>query len=126
MTIRIQKPKIRNHRNYMSIHRWIERHFEKSNTCEHCGKSNLYGRQIHWANIDHKYSKDRKDYLRLCPKCHLKFDMSIRKMRWKNKKSYNISQIIKLRESGLTYKKIGNMLGLTGTRIYQLYLSNKI
>ena len=59
---------------YVSKHMWISRKRGKPTVCEHCYRTNLKGRQIHWANIDHKYSRKLKDYLRLCAKCHGEFD----------------------------------------------------
>lgn len=59
---------------YCSKHSWVNRTFGKPSTCEHCDVSGLSGHNIHWANIDHKYSRNRKDWIRLCAKCHSVFD----------------------------------------------------
>jgi hypothetical protein len=45
--------------------------------CEHCGVENLRPRQYNWANVDHKYSRDPDDYIRLCVKCHRKYDYEL-------------------------------------------------
>ena len=42
--------------------------------CEMCGKSGLKGRQIQWANIDHKYRRVLDDYIHMCAKCHGEYD----------------------------------------------------
>jgi hypothetical protein len=60
---------------YYALHSWVERNLGKSDTCEHCGKSGLKGRQIHWANIDHKYKRNLTDWMRLCMQCHCKYDV---------------------------------------------------
>lgn len=59
---------------YQGIHSWVTHWKGKPNTCEKCGKTNLSERQIHWANIDHKYRRVLDDYIRLCAKCHGEYD----------------------------------------------------
>ena len=59
---------------YRGLHHWINRWLGKPKKCEHCGKDNLVGRQIHWANKSGKYLRDTTDWLRLCVKCHKKHD----------------------------------------------------
>ena len=63
--------------SYRSMHRWVVAHKGQPNTCEHCGKNNLSERQIHWANIDHKYRRCLEDYIRLCAKCHKTYDSKL-------------------------------------------------
>lgn len=59
---------------YLALHRWVQRYKGKPKICEHCGivESNTY--KIHWANKSHKYFRDLNDWLRLCAKCHKKYD----------------------------------------------------
>lgn len=59
---------------YSGLHMWVKKWLGKPKRCEHCGKAGLTGRKIHWANIDHKYKRDLKDWLRLCADCHKKYD----------------------------------------------------
>lgn len=59
-----------------SLHLWVEKWKGKTDTCENCGKSGLKGIQVQWANIDHKYRRVLDDYIRLCSKCHGKYDSS--------------------------------------------------
>ena len=54
------------------IHRWVEKVKGKPMKCEHCGDTEK-GKYA-WANIDHKYRRDMEDYIRLCYKCHKKYD----------------------------------------------------
>lgn len=61
---------------YYGLHMWIKRHFGTPTTCEFCGKSNLEGKQINWANKSHNYRREREDWLRLCARCHKNYDKS--------------------------------------------------
>jgi len=60
--------------SYRSMHRWVVRQKGQPTKCEHCKIDGLTGHKIHWANIDHKYKRNTDDYIRLCVKCHGKFD----------------------------------------------------
>lgn len=59
---------------YRGIHHWMEKILGKPNYCEHCKKENK--KKYEWANIDHKYKRKVSDYIRLCTKCHRKYDYS--------------------------------------------------
>lgn len=59
---------------YWGIHKWINRHYGQPKKCENCKKDNLVKRQIHWANISHKYKRDITDWIRLCQSCHRNYD----------------------------------------------------
>ena len=61
---------------YGALHDWVVKHRGKPSTCEHCGKSKLFGMRIHWANISGEYRRDLSDWFRLCVKCHSKYDHS--------------------------------------------------
>jgi len=63
---------------YRSIHRWVVRNLGRPNQCSKCKKIVL-GKGIHWANINHKYKRNLKDWIRLCVKCHRAFDKNKRK-----------------------------------------------
>lgn len=63
---------------YRTLHRWVEKHLGKPNVCEKCGTSNLNKKKIHWANKDHKYKRNLKDWLRLCSSCHKIYDLENR------------------------------------------------
>lgn len=58
---------------YNSIHSWIRDTFGKPNQCEHCYLF-FTGRKIEWANKSGEYKREREDWIRLCAKCHRKFD----------------------------------------------------
>lgn len=55
---------------YRALHTWVNNKLGKPDTCQNCGRDNLVGHQIHWANISGEYKRDLTDWLRLCPKCH--------------------------------------------------------
>lgn len=57
---------------YSGLHDWISYHYGKAIKCEHCGKTS--GR-IEWANKSHEYKRHRSDWLQLCKKCHVKYDI---------------------------------------------------
>ena len=59
---------------YSGLHKRIRQELGKPETCEHCGKSGLKGKQIHWANKSGKYLTLHTDWLRLCVSCHRKYD----------------------------------------------------
>jgi hypothetical protein len=62
---------------YSGLHKWVIKHLGRPGTCEKCGKTGLWGKQIHWANKDHKYKRKLKDWLRLCVKCHRQHDKNL-------------------------------------------------
>ena len=64
--------------SYTASHHWIARKRGKPHYCEHCKRSDLPHRSYNWANIDHKYNRNIKDYIRLCVRCHKKYDATIR------------------------------------------------
>lgn len=59
---------------YHGLHFWVRKHLGKPDACEHCGKSGLTGKKIHWANKSGKYLRKITDWLRLCVSCHKTFD----------------------------------------------------
>jgi hypothetical protein len=68
---------------YINLHNEIRKMLGTPDTCEHCNVNKLTGRQIHWANKSGKYLLDRSDWLRLCAKCHYKYD----KVDYKNERN---------------------------------------
>ena len=57
--------------SYSALHTWVHKHKPQSATCEHCHKV----KPLEAANISGKYLRDVNDYLWLCPRCHLYFDI---------------------------------------------------
>ena len=58
--------------SYSAIHYWIEGKLGNIKYCEHC--KSIKKKKYEWANIDHKYRRLLKDYIRLCTSCHRKYD----------------------------------------------------
>lgn len=57
---------------HSAIHNWLVRELGRPNKCEVCGTSEA--KRYEWSNIDHKYSRDLKDYKRMCQHCHVQYD----------------------------------------------------
>ena len=64
-----------------AIHRWVEKNLGKPEKCEYCKeiKAKIY----EWANISQKYKRELKDWIRLCRKCHAKFDYKRKVKKWR-------------------------------------------
>lgn len=71
--------------SYVSIHKWVRKWLGRPKKCEMCGKDNLTSEKIDWANKDHQYRRNLSDWLRLCKKCHRKYDIS--KNQWVRRKN---------------------------------------
>lgn len=59
---------------YIALHSWVNRTLGKATYCSNDSKH--FSKKYEWANIDHKYSRNVKDYKQLCPSCHRKLDMT--------------------------------------------------
>lgn len=57
---------------YRRLHKRIQRKYGTPKICEHCGRTDLVRYQ--WANKSGNYQENREDWIRLCPKCHYKYD----------------------------------------------------
>ena len=55
---------------YDAIHEWINRWLNKSKTCEKCNSE----KNVEWANKSGLYLRDFLDWMRLCKKCHTRYD----------------------------------------------------
>lgn len=75
-----------NNAGYRSIHEWLRRHFGKPIKCENLNciypRKDNKGRLMRqptrykWAKKEgREYTRDRNDYLQLCPSCHRKYDL---------------------------------------------------
>ncbi len=58
---------------YGGLHKWINKVLGKAKKCSKCGKEGT-GREIHWANKDHKYRRNVEDFIELCISCHGEYD----------------------------------------------------
>ena len=59
---------------YVATHTWIKNKLGSPQKCELCGSKNKGNRKYHWANKDHKYKRNIEDWMRLCVKCHARYD----------------------------------------------------
>ncbi len=60
--------------SYNAKHKWVEKRLGKPHKCSHCGRDDLKHRQYHWANVSRKYKRELSDWIRLCVRCHKKYD----------------------------------------------------
>lgn len=67
------------------LHKWVAQHLGRPKKCEMCG-STTQG-HYDWANKSHEYKRDLSDWIRLCRKCHRKYDNVSEQLRMKPKKS---------------------------------------
>lgn len=68
---------------YNSKHRWVQKHFKRTKTCEHCGitppERTNGASGTEWSNKSGKYDRnDRDDWQELCSKCHKFYDKAFR------------------------------------------------
>ena len=59
---------------YQTLHRWVNKELGKPEKCSKCGRDKLRGRKINWASKSRLYKWSLKDWIRLCIKCHAKYD----------------------------------------------------
>lgn len=59
---------------YDALHRWVSRMKGKAVKCKRCGKKKTTPKSVQWANKDHKYKRNLKDWISLCAKCHYYYD----------------------------------------------------
>ena len=63
------------------LHDWVKKNLGKPNICEHCKSEKE--KKYEWANKSQKYKRELSDWLRLCTKCHAKYDRKSRFPKWK-------------------------------------------
>lgn len=73
--------------SYKVLHKWVSRNYGIEMKCEDCGIDTL--KRYHWANLG-TYNRERKNWKRLCPKCHYKLDWGDKGN--PNSKKYQISK----------------------------------
>ncbi|MDD2657841.1 MAG: hypothetical protein PHD04_04265 [Candidatus Pacebacteria bacterium] len=59
--------------SYAGLHMKMQKKLGKPSKCDMC-KTTKDGAGYEWANKDHKYSEEPKDWMRVCKKCHEKYD----------------------------------------------------
>lgn len=59
---------------YVGLHTRIYKMLGRPDVCEFCKRKITNANKIHWANKNHKYKDTSGDWIRLCAKCHKKYD----------------------------------------------------
>ncbi len=57
---------------YSAVHKWMSKKSGQPRYCEHCKRTDQ--KKYEWANISKEYKRIVTDWLRLCTKCHRKYD----------------------------------------------------
>lgn len=57
---------------YFGLHAWINNKLGRPKQCENCGK--VKAKKFEWANKNHTYKRNLKDWVRLCVSCHRLYD----------------------------------------------------
>ncbi len=61
--------------SYSAFHKWMVAKYGRPKTCEMCNQEFEKTRVMHWAIIHGKgLTRERKNWLRVCVWCHLKYD----------------------------------------------------
>ena len=68
---------------YFGLHCWLRKTYGTPKYCDMC--KSITEKKYVWANISGKYKRDRDDFLRLCDKCHKKYDDVLNRS-WKTRK----------------------------------------
>lgn len=59
---------------YQALHCWIHKWYGKADKCQNKLCSYKNPKRYHWANLDHKYTRDIKTWAKLCCSCHYYYD----------------------------------------------------
>jgi len=62
---------------YQALHTWIRKKLGSPKVCSMCNTTS--SKKYEWANKSKTYSRNLKDWIRLCTKCHRIFDDSLPK-----------------------------------------------
>lgn len=63
---------------YGGVHAWVRKNLGTPNKCENC---KIIEGKFEWANKDHNYKRVLTDWIRLCPKCHRRYDRDVLKIK---------------------------------------------
>jgi hypothetical protein len=61
--------------SYSALHTWLRNQLGTPRLCGHCGSTEA--KAYDWASISKEYRRDLTDWIRLCRKCHIKYDGTI-------------------------------------------------
>ena len=65
--------------SYSGLHKWVRRKLGTPRYCEHCKSRDE--KAYDWAHKTHIYKRNLNDWIRLCRKCHKKYDRDILKVK---------------------------------------------
>lgn len=78
-----------------ALHEWVKKNLGRPMKCEHCNTTTA--KKFEWANKSQEYKRELSDWLRLCTKCHAKYDYSTRLPKWRATMSakfgWNVSEV---------------------------------
>lgn len=63
-----------------ALHNWVIKNLGRPMKCEHC--KTIKAKKFEWANKSQKYRRELDDWIRLCTKCHAKYDYPTRHPKW--------------------------------------------
>lgn len=66
-----------------ALHDWVRLHLGTPKICEACKKEVENPKAIHWANKSQEYKRELDDWMRLCTKCHARYDRPAKFPKWK-------------------------------------------
>ncbi len=69
--------------SYRGLHLWIQKLKGSPRLCENCHNPDLKHRSYQWANKSGFYRRDISDWIRLCGKCHSKYDRGLLELKTK-------------------------------------------
>ena len=56
-----------------AMHTWVIKWKGRPMVCEVCGTTK--SKKYEWSNVDHSYRRILDDYIRMCTKCHINYDV---------------------------------------------------
>jgi hypothetical protein len=63
-----------NNVGYSGVHKWIAKKYGYPKKCSLCFFEDDNQTKFDWANISHQYKRIESDWIRICKKCHKKYD----------------------------------------------------
>lgn len=62
---------------YIALHAWVKKYLGRADKCTFCSST----QKIQWANKSQKYRRDLSDWIKLCSKCHFRYDKQDERLR---------------------------------------------
>lgn len=58
---------------YFAVHKWVYKTLPNIRVCLYCG----IDEKLQWANVSGEYKREIEDWIRLCAKCHVNYDIYV-------------------------------------------------